>query len=276
MTVSSTHGSLAFLQVSVGTRAARQRLQDSDIRSGRPDNGEMANLSLRGMLRRRVGAAVVLLVGTALVLVGVLMSARIAPGGVRDLHAYEAAPRCASAPSEPAGCRWTQPFTVAAVHLSGGKREADRAVLTSADGTRWETEYADRKPLLGELKKGDVVTGTVWRGLLTEIAAKGAAQRTQDAPVNMRTRVLILALIVVPSGLLMAAAAAWRLVRRAGPTTGMVATLGLGVGLLFAALFSPLIGGEDLVGVAAVWVPVAAVMTGAAIYYTAYKRRTAA
>lgn len=236
----------------------------------------MANLSLRGILRSRVGAAVVLLSGTALVLVGVLMSVRFAPDGVRDLHAYEAAPRCASAPSGAADCRWTQPFTVAGVHLNGGKRDVDRAVLTSADGTRWETAYTDRKPLLSELKKGDRVTGTVWRGLLTEIAAKGAAQRTQDAPVDMRTRVLILALIVVPSGLVIATAGAWRLVRRGDPTTGMVSTLGLGVGLFFAALFSPVIGGENLGGVAAVWLPVAAVMTGVAIYYTVQKREPAA
>lgn len=233
----------------------------------------MGKLSLRGILRSRVGAVVVLLSGTALVLVGVLMTVRFAPDGLRDLHAYEAAPRCAAAPSKPADCRWTQRFTVTGIHLTSSRSEGDRAVLTSADGTRWETEYANRKPLLGELKKGDPVTGTVWRGLLTEIAAKGTAQRTQDAPADMRTRVLILALIVVPSGLVMAAAAAWRLVRRSDPTPGMVATLGLGVGLFFAALFSPVIGGEDLAGVAAVWFPVAAVMAGAAIYYTVGKRR---
>ncbi|MGI5324940.1 hypothetical protein [Actinomadura nitritigenes] len=236
----------------------------------------MANLSLRGILRSRVGAVVVLLSGTALVLVGVLMSMRFAPDGVRDLHAYEAAPRCASAPSKPADCRWTQPFTVTGVHLTSSRSEGDRAVLAGADGTRWETEYANRTPLVGELKKGDRVTGTVWRGLLTEIAAKGAAQRTQDAPVDMRTRVLILALIVVPSGLVIAAAGGWRLVRRGDPTTGMVATLGLGVALFFGALFSPVIGGENLAGVAAVWLPIAAIMTGIAIYYTVQKREPAA
>jgi hypothetical protein len=151
----------------------------------------------------------------------------------------------------------------------------DRAYLTGADGVRWKTGYTNREPLLGELKKNDQVTGTVWRGRLTEIAAGDASQRTDDAPADMRTRVLILALIVVPSGSVMAAAGLWRLVRRSGPTTGMVATLGLGVGLFFAALFSPVIGGEDVAGVAAVWLPIAAVMTGAAIYYTVHKRRAA-
>ncbi|MBO2465289.1 hypothetical protein [Actinomadura violacea] len=234
----------------------------------------MGNLSLRGMLSRRIGAAIVLLSGTGLVLIGVLMSVRIAPDGVRDLHAYEAAPRCAAAPAKPAECRWTEPFTVAGIHLTSGRNDSDRAYLTSADGTRWKTEYANRKPLIGDLEKGDRVTGTVWRGLLTEIARGGASQRTQDAPADMRARVLILALIVVPAGLLTAVAGAWRLVRSA-PTTGMTATLGLGLVLFCAGLVSPVIGGEDLVGVAAVWLPVAVVSSGIAIWYTRHKREPA-
>ncbi|QKG23387.1 hypothetical protein [Actinomadura verrucosospora] len=235
----------------------------------------MGNLSLRGMLRHRIGAAVVLLSGTALVLIGVLMSVRIAPDGVRDLHAYEAAPRCAAAPSEPAECRWTEPFTVTGIHLTGKRGDSDRAYLTSADGTRWKTAYANRNPLLGDLEKGDRVTGTVWRGLLTEISRGGTSQRTQDAPADMRARVLILALIVVPSGLLTAVAGAWRLVR-SHPTTGMAATLGLGCALFGAGLFSPVIGGESLAGVAAVWLPVAVVSSGIAIWYTVHKRGAAA
>ncbi|GAA2153530.1 hypothetical protein GCM10009727_60020 [Actinomadura napierensis] len=212
-----------------------------------------------------------LVVGVALVVLGVFLSLRIAPGGVRDLHAYQAAPRCAAPPSGAAECRWTQTFTVSDIRLTSSRSDVDRAFLTDGHGSRWETEYANRKPVLTDLKKGDHVTGTVWRGRLTEISANGASQRTQAAPADMRTRVLILALMMVPSGLLTAIASGWRLVRRA-PTPGMVATLRVALGMFFAGLFSPLIGGENLWMVAALWLTVAAVMTVAARHYVVRKR----
>ncbi|MDL4813332.1 hypothetical protein [Actinomadura opuntiae] len=231
----------------------------------------MGNMSVGGILRGRVGAGIVLVVGVALVALGLFLSIRIAPGGVRDLHAYQAAPRCAAAPSGAADCRWTQRFTVADIRLTSSRGDVDHAFLTDERGRRWRTEYADRKPVLTDLKEGDQVTGTVWRGRLTEISANGASQKTQDAPADLRARVLILALIVVPSGLLVAVAGGWRLARRA-PTPGMAATLGVALGLFLAGLFSPMIGGEDFWTVAAVWLPVAALMAAAGRYHVVRKR----
>lgn len=239
----------------------------------------MAHVSLSSLLRSTIATVLTLLAGIGLVALAAFLVVSEAPGGVRDLHAYRAAARCDGPPVAPAECRWTQEFTVSGVRLSQSKSESRRAFLTGGDGSRWETFYSSKGPVLDGLQEGDRVSGTIWRGLLTEIAARGASQETHQAPADLRARVLIGALVIVPSGLLMAAACAWRLLRRAAPepTPGMVATLGLALGLFVAGLLSPaLLGGngENLWMVAAVWFPIAAVMTAVARGYVTHKRNS--
>ncbi|GAB2849496.1 hypothetical protein GCM10027176_60790 [Actinoallomurus bryophytorum] len=230
------------------------------------------------ILRSAVGTVLTLLFGATLVLIGVILVTWIAPGGARDLHAYEAAPRCPAAPAAPAECRWTQEFTVSGVRLTRSRSESDRAFLTGADGVRRETFYDSRGPVLDALDEGDRVTGTIWRGFVTEIAAEGDSQKTQDAPADMRARGLIGALLTVPCGLLMTAACAWRLLRRRAvpdPTPGMVAALGLAFALFAGGLISPVLlgkNGENLWMVAAVWLPIAILMAAAARLYVTRKR----
>ncbi|GII57585.1 hypothetical protein Pth03_59740 [Planotetraspora thailandica] len=237
----------------------------------------MTPISITRILRSTVATVLTLLAGVALVVLAAFLVATIAPGGDRDLHAYEAAARCPAAPSAPAECRWTQEFTVSGVSLTQSRGKLNRVLLMSADGVRWETFYSSDGPVVDGIHKGDRVTGTIWRGLLTEIAAEGASQKTDDAPADIRTRVLILALIIVPTGILMTIACAWRLRRRAAPapTPGMVATLGLAFGLFFCGLFSPLplVGrDENFWMVAAVWFPAAAILTAVARNYVTRKR----
>jgi hypothetical protein len=229
------------------------------------------------ILRSTVTTVITLLFGVGLVVLGVGVVAAVAPGGVRDLRAYEAAARCPAAPSRPSDCRWTQAFTVSGVRITSSRSKLDRAFLTGTDGVRWETLYSSHGPVVDQLDEGDRVTGTIWRGRVTEITAGGSTQETDDAPADMRTRVLILALIVVPSGLVMTAACAWRLRRRAAsaPTPGMVATLGLGFGLFFAGLLCPLVLAGRTANfwlVAAVWLPATAVLTTVARVYVTQKR----
>lgn len=116
------------------------------------------------LLRSTVASVFTLLAGIGLVVLGVFVVATVAPGGARDLHAYEAAARCPAAPAASAGCRWTQDFTVSAVHLTAKRSDPYRAVLSGADGVRWETHYGNAGPVLDRLDVGDRVTGTVWRG----------------------------------------------------------------------------------------------------------------
>jgi hypothetical protein len=175
--------------------------------------------------------------GVALVGAATELGAVVAPDNVRELHAYEAAPRCSAAPSTPAECRWTEEFTVSDVHVVRNYQKGERtAVLTRASGARWNTQFNQSGPVLEQLDEGDRVTGTIWRGRLTEITAKGAAQQTRWAPAGGGGPD-ILALVLASSGLLVIVACAWRLQHRRA-TRAIEATLALGVGLLFVGLFS--------------------------------------
>lgn len=241
----------------------------------------MAHLSLRGILDSPVMTVLNLGAGLGLVALAAGLLAAYVPDGDRDLRAYASAGRCPSAPQRPADCRWTAEFTVSDIRLTSKRAESDGAVLTDADGDAWETTYAKRGPVLGTLDKGDRVTGTVWRGRLTEISAGGRSQRTQAAPVDMRTRILIATLMFGPTGVLMALVCAWRLLRRRGvpeATQGMVSALGLAFALVPAGLFTPLVasaGGESPRAFLTVWLAIAALMTIVTCAYTAVKKRMA-
>ncbi|WP_329235118.1 hypothetical protein OG417_29105 [Actinoallomurus sp. NBC_01490] len=239
----------------------------------------MPSTSGGGKLRAAVTTVLLLLCSVASVSVVTLIVVTTAPDGVRDLRAYQAAGRCPAAPSAPAECRWTQEFTVSGVHLSRGRNDSFRVLLTGPDGARWRTSYSSGGPLLYGIGEGDRVTGTIWRGLLTEIASGDVSQKTLDAPADMRARVLVLALIVIPAGLLLTAACVWRLCRlRAAPTPGMVATGGLAAGLLIGTLFCLLLLGDHAENpwwLAGVWAPMAALLTIVARVYVNQKRAAA-
>jgi hypothetical protein len=253
------------------------------------DTRDVAHLSLAGTLRSTVATFVNLLVGVALVGVSAVLLATQVPDGRRDVDAYKAATRCAAAPAADvagtaasAACLWTQEFTVSAISMRQTKSESRSAVLTSPDGDRWRTRYSSAGPVLDGLDEGDRVTGTVWRGRLTEIAAGGDSQKTHAYPADMRTRALIGALVMMPGGLLLAASCTWRLSRRRSTpeaTPGMIAALGLAYAFFCAGLLSPLaVAGmeeEKAWPVAAVWLPVAALLTAGARYYVKQKRVSA-
>ncbi|TDC83617.1 hypothetical protein [Actinomadura sp. 7K507] len=249
----------------------------------------MAHLSPAGILRSTITTFVNLLVGVALVAVSAVLLAMLAPDGRLDVDAYKAATPCAAAPAADvagtaasAECLWTQEFTVSAISMKQTRSESMSAVLTGPDGDRWRTRYSSAGPVLDGLDEGDRVTGTVWRGRLTEIAAGGDSQRTHAYPADMRTRALIGALVMMPSGLLMTALCTWRLSRRRSTpeaTPGMVATLGLAYAFFCAGLLSPVaVAGmeeEKAWPVAAVWLPMAALLTAGARYYVKRKRVSA-
>ena len=123
------------------------------------------------------------------------------------------------------------------VHVVKNYQQGERsAVLTGASGARWNTGFNQSGPVLEQLDEGDRVTGTIWRGRMTEITANGAAQETRWAPAGGGGPD-ILALILASSGLLVIVACAWRLQRRR-VTPAIEATLALGVLLPFIGLFS--------------------------------------
>ncbi|MBO2448338.1 hypothetical protein J4573_14630 [Actinomadura barringtoniae] len=232
-------------------------------------------------LLRHTAAAVLTLLFGILVVAGMgAVLAKYAPNGADDLHAYETAARCPQNPASPADCRWTREYTVTRAHVSNSRHDDTYALLTSENGVVRKTVYPNDGPVVDRLRTGDRVTVTVWRGLLTEIAAHGKTQRTSAAPANMRARLLIYALMAIPAGLLVIAVAVWRL-SRGTVTLGMAATLALALAWFFAGFFSPLllvlIGHTEEVfwHVAAIWLPAAILLTAGARYYVVQQRALA-
>jgi hypothetical protein len=234
-------------------------------------------------IRSAAGAIVFLLVGLGMVAGAVGALVAYVPDGDRDLRAYEASTPCPTVPVEPADCLWKQEFTVTEVDDPGGRGKEPYTILTDADGNRWRSTYGNSGPVWGELAKGDRVTGTIWRGTLTEISEGTASQRTSQAPADMRARSAVLALILLPSGLILAIVSAWRFARRrASPTwtPGQSASFWLSFGLLMAGLISPVpavlfpYDGElEHAGFTAlIWLPIAGLMAVLARLHTIRER----
>ncbi|MEV2277633.1 hypothetical protein AB0I72_18805 [Nocardiopsis sp. NPDC049922] len=235
------------------------------------------------LLRNGLTSFLTLLLGLGIVALPTLAVAAVAPDGTVDLEAYRAAEPCPSAPTGPSDCLWAEEFTVTDVHLDdrGTRSPSYTTVLTDASGGTWESSYGDRGPVVHRLDVGDRVTGTVWRGELTEIAFGDEIQESRDAPADMRTRVLIGALVTVPTGLLLAATGLWRLARlhEPEPTDGMGATLSLSVTVFFLGLFSLVLVsglGENLWAVLAVWLPLTALAAFGFRLSVTHKRAKAA
>lgn len=230
------------------------------------------------------GSLVFLLLGLGMIAGAVAALASELPDGDRDLRAYEAATRCPAAPQEPAECTWTYPFTVHEVDPSPrGRGNPPYAVLKDADGDRWRPTFANKDPVLETLDRGDRVTGTIWRGTLTEIEAGGASQLTAEAPADMIARSAILTMILLPSGLVLMAASVWRLAARRGRpdlTPGQGATFGLALWMMVTALLAPIPAGwlpyddeaQHALFTLAIWLPVAVIMIIAARVRTVRKR----
>ncbi|MGM9382983.1 hypothetical protein [Streptomyces antibioticus] len=102
-------------------------------------------------------------------------------------RAYETAPPCPGGVPVRAyeDCLRTVTFTVDATKVDRGKRGGLRATLSGTPYWDGVVVFGDPGPVLEELRPGDRITGTVWRGEVVSIAesdARGVRQRTSDAP----------------------------------------------------------------------------------------------
>ncbi|MQA98493.1 MAG: hypothetical protein GEV11_29310 [Streptosporangiales bacterium] len=245
----------------------------------------MDGIELLGRFARStVGAVFFLLIGLGMMAGAVAALVAELPDGYHDLRVYESASLCPTGSAELADCRWTKPFTVTDVDPNPpGRSEPPYTVLKEADGDTYKVTYGDPGPVLITLEPGDRLKGTIWRGRLTEISAGGASQRTSDAPADMRARGGVLAMILLPSGLVLTIASAWRLLRRRaspGLTPGQRATFSLSLGLLMTGLLSPIPAtwlpydseAQHAVLTAVIWLPIAALLIIVARVYTVRKQ----
>ncbi|MFF3938368.1 hypothetical protein [Streptomyces phaeofaciens] len=106
------------------------------------------------------------------------------PSGLGRHREYgEAAPCPGRAPVQRyEDCLRTVTFTVEGTDIPRAKKKGYRATLSGTPFWDGAVAFGDRDPLLTELRPGDRVTGTVWRGQVMTIAGGGARQSTTDEP----------------------------------------------------------------------------------------------
>ncbi|WP_017625041.1 ABC transporter permease family protein [Nocardiopsis chromatogenes] len=234
----------------------------------------MIPVSPRRILRSTVGSAIALLCGLGMAGGAAYAVAVNVPDGHLDNRAYLAAEPCSSPPERAADCLWEQEFTASDIVVERGRSGERALTITAEDGTRFRTDVDGTGPVLRRLDEGQKVTATMWRGLPREIAAEGSTQRTAYWPVDQRQTTVVLALILAPAGVLVAAVSALRLARwRREPTKAMAAAMGLGQALPLAGLLMPMFAGDlidSLWGVAVVWSVAAGLMALTAWVYATY------
>jgi hypothetical protein len=203
-----------------------------------------------------------LLAGVAMMIISVRLSAVDVPEGLANTRAFESAADCPTVPKTPADCLWKQEFAVSGIRLSRGKRRPITATLTDHWGNEWPTEYRNDGPVLERLGDGDRVVGTIWRGQVVTIAARGTEQVTNANPTELAESALIIAIACGSSGLLLVIACAGLL--RRPMSKPMACLAGLSIGLLLVPIFAALLANvlnASFWLIPGLWLPAAAVMT---------------
>ncbi|WP_188297325.1 hypothetical protein [Streptomyces sp. CBMA156] len=103
------------------------------------------------------------------------------PDDTERYRSYSAAATCPAAGERAAveECVRTVPFTVSGTVL---RSKNLRATLDGAPYWSGEVPFGDTGPLLDDLKPGDRVDGTVWRGRVMRLERAGVAQASSDQP----------------------------------------------------------------------------------------------
>ncbi|MER5530866.1 hypothetical protein ABT075_40875 [Streptomyces sp. NPDC002677] len=142
------------------------------------------------------------------------------PTTLDQYRAYKAAVACPDTLPVRGSRNCLRTVTFAVKHTvvhDGGRGAQYQATLSGPSGGSSLVSFGDPGPVLSELRPGDRVSGTVWRGHVMRIARDGAEQATADEP---RDEPQMYAGLAVTAGLL-AALSLWfgavRLVRPRNP-----------------------------------------------------------
>ncbi|WP_344345543.1 hypothetical protein, partial [Kitasatospora putterlickiae] len=133
----------------------------------------------------RAGGALIAVAAIAPAAVAGYLFAVMLPDDADRHRSYAAAAPCQA--GSPGGsveeCVRTVPFTVSGtVVRDAGKSSEYRATLDGAPFWSGEVRFGDAGPLLSDLKPGDRVDGTVWRGRVMRLERAGVAQASSEEP----------------------------------------------------------------------------------------------
>ncbi|MCC3767897.1 hypothetical protein [Streptomyces sp. UNOC14_S4] len=195
------------------------------------------------------------------------------PDQMAEERAFRSAAVCAEPPAEArTDCRWDRDFVISGIR-TGSKR--NEAVLTDAvTGARHTRVFHADGPLLGKLRDGESVTGTVWGGAVVEIAARGATQATVMKPTEGSTSSTLLGGgIGLGAGGLLAGSVLVRRLRQGAdkrePTKPMSYVLRLAVGLGLSGVVASLAADALHAGlwpVPVIWAALATVLTALTVW----------
>ncbi|RLU86847.1 hypothetical protein CTZ27_23950 [Streptomyces griseocarneus] len=191
------------------------------------------------------------------------------PDRTAQERSFRSAPMCAKPPAEATtDCRWETEYTVSDIRT--GKKDNEATLTHVATGSRHTRSFLTDGPLLGRLKDGERVTGTIWGGEVVEIAARGTRQATFANPTAGGTASTLLggAVGLGSGGLLAGFVMVWRLRQGADKheaTKPMSYVLRLAVGLGLSGIAASAVADELHVGL---W-PIPVIWAGFAILLTA-------
>ncbi|WP_344324233.1 hypothetical protein [Streptomyces macrosporus] len=200
------------------------------------------------------------------------------PSDIKRYQDYVAADPCpAHAPAEEwEDCLRTVSFTVKDTEVKSGRSSSFVATLYGAPSWNGDVDFGDPGPLLEQLRPGDRVTGTVWRGDVVVISKGGVRQNSSDAP---RDEPQMTAAIGTLTGLLAALGLGFGVVRLAGSRGhGLFTWRSFGKPLFFTMLITCFAVGFPALWLGLPWqaVPAVAVLAVACAAWLLHRYRRSA
>ncbi|MER6996645.1 hypothetical protein [Streptomyces sp. NPDC000410] len=130
-------------------------------------------------LQLRVRAALIGLAGAAALVAATLLFARL-PHAVGEERAFRVASECRGAVT--GDCLRAAWFTVDSVRVHRGKSPGGRVEVSGPDAAAGEVTLSGVSDFLDQLRPGDRVAGTIWRGEVIALWEGEAGQRTDAYP----------------------------------------------------------------------------------------------
>lgn len=226
-----------------------------------------------------MGAVLIGLAGVSALVTGTTLFTWL-PHAVAEERAFRAATECRGAVTR--DCLLAAWFTVEFVQVHHGKSPGGWVVVSASDEAAGEVEFSGVGDFLDQVRPGDPVAGTIWRGRIIVLSNDRAAQRTDSHPAGDSQFAAGTATVLLSAGGLGVHAAQWSLRHREAAAWRRRKPTALGrstwaVGLLSACSFLlPLLlhgRSTDLGVYFALWAP-AALAAGASLINIARRGRT--